>query len=140
MCIRDRHQMKIGNIWQDVLGTYKDFKNLGVGHETGLDIISIKRKIIIELKNRTNTDNSSSRKANLDKLAKFKKTNPDYTCIYGNINDNTEEKTVVGMDKIIIHDGVEIHHMVGMRLINLILGEYSAEIIQFVKDEIDKYI
>lgn len=86
--------MKIGEIWQEVLGNYKDFINLKIGHESGLDIISHKNKFIIELKNRTNTDNYSSKKANLDKLARFKKNNPEYKCIYGNINHNTENKTI----------------------------------------------
>lgn len=73
--------MKIWKIWQAVLGCYKSFINLGEGHETKLDIISYDRKIIIELKNRTNTDNSSSRKTKYDKLADFKMKNPDYKMI-----------------------------------------------------------
>jgi hypothetical protein len=77
--------MKIGEIWQEVLGNYQGYTNLKVGHETGLDILSDSKKVIIELKNRTNTDNSSSKKSNLDKLAKFKKNNPEYTCIYERI-------------------------------------------------------
>jgi hypothetical protein len=87
-----QYQMKIGNIWQEVLGNYKDCINLETHHKTGLDILSHNRKFIIELKNRTNTDNSSSKKTNFDKLSIFKKNNLDYTCIYGNINDNTEKK------------------------------------------------
>ena len=50
------------------------------------------KKIAIELKNRTNTDNASSKKSNLDKLANFKKNNPEYICIYANINADTEKK------------------------------------------------
>lgn len=88
-----QRQMKYGEIWQEVIGNYKDFINLGTGHKTGLDILSNIRKLAIEVKNRTNTDNDSSKKYNLDKLAKFKKENPEYTCIYANINDDTEEKT-----------------------------------------------
>jgi hypothetical protein len=87
-----QRQMKIGEIWQEVIGNYNGYINLKNGHKTGLDILSHTNKIAIELKNRTNTDNASSRKSNLDKLAKFKKNNPEYTCIYANINDNTEKK------------------------------------------------
>lgn len=68
-----QRQMKIGEIWQEVLGNYNTFINLKIGHETGLDILSITKKIIIELKNRTNTDNASSKKTNFDKLSTFKK-------------------------------------------------------------------
>ena len=87
-----QRQMKVGEIWQEVLGTYDGFINLKVGHETGLDILSHTKKIAIELKNRTNTDNASSKKSNLDKLANFKKNNPEYICIYANINADTEKK------------------------------------------------
>jgi hypothetical protein len=62
-----QRQMKIGDIWQEAIGNYKDFINLGRGHETGLDILSNNRKLAIEVKNRTNTDNDSSKKYNLKK-------------------------------------------------------------------------
>lgn len=94
-----QRQMKVGEIWQEVLGNYHGFINLKNGHETGLDILSDTKKIAIELKNRTNTDNYSSKKSNLDKLSKFKINNPEYTCIYANINDNTEKKTLQGFTK-----------------------------------------
>ena len=83
-------KMKRGEIWQEVLGTYNGCVNLKIGHETGLDILSHTKKFAIELKNRTNTDNASSKKSNFDKLAKFKTNNPEYICIYGNINADTE--------------------------------------------------
>ena len=135
-----QRQMKIGEIWQEVIGNYKDLINLGIGHETGLDILSNIRKLAIELKNRTNTDNASSKKSNLDKLSKFKKENPEYTCIYANINDNTEKKTLQGSNKKIMHNGVEIEHQVGYQFLTFIFGEKTKEIIEFVKNTIDKYI
>lgn len=131
--------MKIGDIWQEVLGNYNGFVNLKKGHETGLDILSHSRKIVVELKNRTNTDNASSKKANLDKLAKFKKSNPEYICIYANINADTEEKTLKGSIKKKLHDGVEIEHHVGCEILNFILGSDKETIIEFVKNTIDKY-
>ena len=91
--------MKIGEIWQEVLGNYEGYTNLKSGHESGLDIISHNKKIAIELKNRTNTDNSSSKKSNFDKLANFKKKNPEYTCIYANINSDTKKKNITRNDK-----------------------------------------
>ena len=135
-----QRQMKIGEIWQKVIGNYKDLINLGIGHETGLDILSNIRKLAIELKNRTNTDNASSKKSNLDKLSKFKKENPEYTCIYANINANTEKKTLQGSNKKIMHNGVEIEHQVGYQFLTFIFGEKTKEIIEFVKNTIDKYI
>ena len=82
-------QMKIGNIWQIAIGYYTDFKFLGNGHHTGLDIKNKNRKIIMELKNRYNTDNHSAKKSNYDKLARYKKKHDNYECIYGVINCRT---------------------------------------------------
>lgn len=132
-----QRQMKIGAIWQYTLGNYNSFQDLGTGHESGLDIISTSRKIIIELKNRTNTDNASSRKANKDKLVKFKLQHPDYECIYGMINDTTEKDTIVGKINTIQYNGVEIKEYIGMEFIRYILGEDTESIIEFIKKTID---
>ena len=133
-----QRQMKVGDIWQCVLGNYTGFRDLKIGHKTGLDILSEERKMAIELKNRTNTDNASSRKANLDKLAKYKVENPEYTCIYANINANTEEKTMNFAKKIILHNGVEIEHRVGTEFLKFILGDDMDMVIDFVKKTIDE--
>jgi hypothetical protein len=133
-------QMKIGEILQVCIGNYENFINLKQGHETGLDVISNVKKIIIEIKNRTNTDNASSKKSNLDKLAKFKKANPKYICIYACINDTTEEKTKKGAIKTIIHNGVEIKHMIGYKFLKFIFDENVELIIDFIKNCIDKYM
>ena len=134
-----QRQMKVGEIWQEMIGNYDQFINLKIGHETGLDVLSKTRKVAIELKNRTNTDNSSSKKSNLDKLSKYKKENPDYICIYANINADTEKKTLQGYHKKIIHNGVEIEHQVGYEFLLFIFGEKTEEIIEFIKNTIDKY-
>ena len=134
-----QRQMKVGEIWQEIIGNYDEFINLKIGHETGLDILSNTRKLAIELKNRTNTDNASSKKSNLDKLSKFKKENPEYTCIYANINADTEKKTLQGSNKKITHNGVEIEHQVGYQFLKFIFGKKTEEIIEFVKNTIDKY-
>jgi len=134
-----QRQMKVGEIMQVAVGNWPGFEDLGVGHVTGLDVLSVERKVIVELKNRTNTDNASSKKENLNKLARFKKANPEYTCIYANINDNTEEKTLKGMKKIIMHDGVEIEHMVGMEFLKFVFGEHVNEVIEFLKYSIRKH-
>ena len=135
-----QRQMKVGEIWQEVLGNYNGCVNLKIGHETGLDILSHTKKFAIELKNRTNTDNASSKKSNLDKLAKFKKHNPDYVCIYANINADTEKKTLQGSIKKILHNGVEIDHQIGYDFLKFILGNDTDLIVDFVKNTIDKYI
>ena len=134
-----QRQMKVGEIWQEVLGSYNGFINLKIGHETGLDILSHTKKIAIELKNRTNTDNASSKKSNLDKLANFKKNNPEYVCVYANINADTEKKTLDGYVKKKLHNGVELEHQIGYEFLRFILGDDTDVVIQFVKNTIDKY-
>ena len=134
-----QRQMKVGEIWQEVLGNYDGCVNLNTRNETGLDIISYTKKFVIELKNRTNTDNASSKKSNLEKLAKFKRDNPDYICIYANVNADTEEKTLKGYIKKLSHNGIEIEHMVGYEFLEFILGSNTESVIDFVKCKIDEY-
>jgi hypothetical protein len=140
MALKEKQrQMKVGEIWQEVLGNYNGFVNLKIGHETGLDILSHTKKIAVELKNRTNTDNSSSKKSNLDKLANFKKNNPEYLCIYANINANTEKKTLRGSSKKILHNGVELEHKIGYEFLAFMLGNDTDEIINFIKNTIEHF-
>jgi len=131
--------MKIGEIWQEVIGNYHGFTNLKVGHISGLDIISTTNKIAIELKNRTNTDNHSSRKTNFDKLAKFKKENPEYLCIYATINADNKKKTMEGAVIKIIHNNEEIYQYIGYKFLKLIFEDKIEIILAFIKEAIDKY-
>lgn len=131
-----RIQMNIGMLWQFAIGNFSDFQDLGVGHPTGLDILSTRKKIIIELKNRYNTDNASSRKANFDKLAKFKKDNPEYDCIYGIINDTHPN----GQIKQIMHDGIIIKYYSGNLLLKYIFGNYFNKIKKLLINNINKFI
>jgi len=134
-----QRQMKVGEIWQEVLGSYNGFINLKIGDETGLDILSTTKKIAIELKNRTNTYNASSKKTNLNKLANFKEKHPEYTCIYANINADTKQKTMEGSITIIYINGYELEHQIGYKFLTFILKDDTDKIIQFVKDTIYKY-
>jgi hypothetical protein len=93
--------MKTGIIWQKAIGNYPQFEDLKNGDSCGLDVISRERKIIMEIKNRYNTDNTSSRKTKYMKLANFKKSHTDYECIYAVINDTTKE----GIRQVYQYDG-----------------------------------
>jgi len=134
-----QYQMKIGEIWQEAIGSFPGFINLYVGHDTGLDIISHTRKIAIELKNRTNTDNSSSKKTNLDKLASFKKSHPDYTCIYANINADTKEKTLCSKKQYIYHNDVIIEKQIGITFLHTIFSNDMEDVVNFIKEKVEKY-
>lgn len=134
-----QRQMKMGEIWQMMIGEFNGFVNLGNKSKSGLDILSHTKKIAIELKSRTNTDNASSKKSNFDKLAKFKKENPEYTCIYATINANTKKNTWEGFNKKIVHNEVEIEHWMGYKFLDLIFGDDLEEIIQFIKNTLDEF-
>ena len=73
------------------------------------------------------------------KLANFKKNNPEYICIYANINADTEKKTVNGSIKKILHNGQELEHQIGYDFLKFILDSNNDEIIHFVKNTIVKY-
>jgi hypothetical protein len=111
-------QMNIGKIWQIIIGNYDKFIDLGEGHETGLDVKSDELMIIMEIKNRYNTDNASAKKSNFNKLTKFKNNNPEYKCIYAIINDKTE----IGKEEKIIYNECEIIYLSGDKLLNFIFG------------------
>ena len=132
--------MKRGQIWQIAIGNYGTFEDLLIGHSTGLDVMSTHRKIAIELKNRTNTDNASSKKTNMDKLVRFKKQNPDYECIYGLLNDCTEEKTRTGSRKPLQRDGVEIMVYTGMELLHHVFGDDATGILHILTGLVKKEI
>ena len=107
-------QMKIGKIWQIAIGSYKNFIDLGEGDKSGLDVVSHKRKVIIELKNRYN---ASAKKTNYDKIEAFIKVNPEYTGIYGVLND-------------------KVCYYSGMKLLDYIFESDKNEIIQFLITEV----
>ena len=127
-------QMKYGEIWQIVIGNYSTMENLGVGHFTGLDVIDHTQKEIFEIKNRHNTDNSSSRKANFDKLVKFKQENPEYDIIYAVINEKIlQSNKNTGIQKNIEHNGHIIKYLSGDKLFDHVFGDSTQEIITYVK-------
>ena len=95
-------QMKIGKIWQIAIGSYNNFIDLGEGDSSGCDIISHKRKIIIELKNRHNTDNASAKKTNINKLRTYVNNNNGYIGIYAVVNEKTKSGQTYKEDTNII--------------------------------------
>jgi hypothetical protein len=109
------YQMLIGDFQQKIIALAQHCTNLHQGHATGLDVMgSCKQPFVIELKNRHNTDNSSARKANLDKLAR--QAEKGYMAIYGVINDPRPKQ------KTIKHNGQNIYHMSGKHLSQFLYG------------------
>ncbi len=60
----------------------------------------------------------------------------DYTCIYANINADTEEKTLRGDMRKILYDGVEIEIHIGMKFLLYIFADNTDTIIEFIKKSI----
>lgn len=127
-------QMKEGELAQIIIGNWIGWEDLGIGHPTGLDCRKKDNSIIMELKNKYNTCNSGSQKALLDKLAKYKKANPETRCIWGIINS---KKGCRRLSQKIIHEGVEIEKIQGIDLLRLIFKvgniNYSTQLINMVK-------
>ena len=121
--------MNVGKIWQISIGNWKDFTDLGTGDDTGLDVKSDKLKIIMEIKNRYNTDNLSSRKTNYCTLATYKKTHHDFICIYAVIND----KTKLGKDELIKYDDEEIRYLSGDKLMEYIFQNNKKQVLANLK-------
>ena len=136
--LEKQRTMRQGFIWQHAIGTWKDNQDLMVGDPTGLDVVNHVEKYIVEVKNRTNTDNASSRKSNFDKLANFKRANPEYTCIYATINADTETKSINATVKKFKHDGVELEQHTGHQFLRFVFGGETDAVIEFIKTKIDE--
>lgn len=73
-CMLDRLKrsvsQNIGTLWQRILGSADGWQDLRIGDDTGCDLKNEKRKIVMELKNKWNTMNSSALASVIGKLEK----------------------------------------------------------------------
>ena len=134
-------QMKIGLIWQSVLGTLPGVRDLGIGHNSSLDLKFTNNhgiKYIIELKNSYNTDNASSRAMNIQKLGKYVSIHKDYVPIYGIINGINSK----GEDKIISYNGIHVRMLSGNLFFKFIFQDedYMNTYISILSDEINAFL
>ena len=132
-------QMRHGEIWQMVIGTFPGFTDLHVGHESGLDILSKERKLAIELKNSFNTDNSSSRKSNFDKLAAYQRLNPDYTIIYGIVNERNGKSIKKTITHRYLNETVTIQYYSGKSLFSFLWEGRHQEVVDRVVEVVATY-
>lgn len=130
-----QQQMKEGNIAQISIGNFDGWEDLDIGHSSGLDCKKKDNSIVMEIKNKFNTCNSSSQKTLLDKLAKYKKENPTTRCIWAIANPKPNCQK---MKETIIYDGVEIEKIQGIELFKLVFNingiDYSENIINTIKN------
>lgn len=128
-------QMKEGEIAQIAIGNFYGWEDLGTGHPSGLDCRKKDNSVIMEIKNKYNTCNSTSQKGVLDKLSNYKKKNPNTRCVWAIINPKPKCKI---LREKIIHNEVELEKIQGIELFKLVFNinnnDYSSEIIDFIKN------
>jgi len=133
-----RHEQLTKNLtemWKDAIGYYDGFKKVLDGN-SGIDVVSETRKIALIVKNRKMS--ASSRKSSLNKLSKYKKAHPDYTCIYATINYETDEERK-GWMREITHDDAVVLHTIGMCFLHYIFKEETDRIVYFIRKTLSKY-
>src|SRR5271156_3532924 len=108
-------RMKIGLLWEQI------FTLFGYEKMKKVDLINHNTKVIMELKNSYNTDNSSSRKENIKKLINSKIDG--YQLVYGIIND------INPRDKILCK---EIRYLSGYLLLSFIMGDQYENVISLL--------
>lgn len=89
---RTQKTMKYGEVWQVAMGKFPGWIDLGIGHESECDVKKEDNTVIIELKNKWNTTNSGGKKDVERKLSNYKINNPETMCIWGIINEKTNNK------------------------------------------------
>jgi hypothetical protein len=132
-----RIQMMEGEIAQQSIGLFYNWKNLKIGNKHGLDCMKNDNSIVIELKNKYNTMNHDSKKSVFDKLAEYKKQNNKTRCILGIINPRKNTKK---LSKVIIHNNYEIEIIQGLDLFKLVFKiyevDYTNEILTLIKNSL----
>ena len=133
-------QMKIGLIWQSLLGHLPGVQDLGVGHASSLDLEFTNdqgQKYIIELKNSYNTDNASSRARNIQKLARYAETHTEYIPIYGIINGTIAS----GQDKVVTFENMQVRMLTGPLFFKFIFQNIDYEpVIESLARQIEPYL
>ena len=121
-------QMRVGKLWEEIFCLY-DFGKL----PDGADLISHKYKIIMELKNSTRTDNSTSLKGNVIRLIetrqKLGRRYSRYNLVYGYVNGEacSYKKEFYGET---------VYFLVGDDLLHFVMGDDYKKVIKYMKKEI----
>lgn len=127
-------EMGAGKLWQSVIGSYGDFKDLGQGDPSGLDLVHPQRKFAMELKYSWNTDNHNSRYKTFEKLVRFHTIYPEYTVIYGFINPKRGYEADPGMDETILYHDVKIRKLSGRLLLKFLFDDDADQVVSVVRN------
>ena len=124
---------KIGEFHQELLGYVEGWIDLGTGDKTEIDLKNEEETIFIELKNKYNTMNSSSKKTCREKLEKIIENKPNATAYWAyviNKNYKSEEcvweytRKINGEKTKIVDE--RIRRISGDKLYELITGDKDA--------------
>lgn len=127
-------EMVAGQLWQSVIGSYGDFRDLGRGDLSGLDLIHPQRKFAMELKYSWNTDNHNSRCKTYEKLVRFHTMYPEYTVVYGFINTKRGYEADLGVDETIIYHNVKIRKLSGRLLLRFLFDDDVDRVVSVVRN------
>ena len=119
-------RMRIGYAWELVFTDY-GFKK----QSSGIDLVSHRRKIVIELKNGYRI-NSIVRNADFRRLQAYKRRHPQYTAILGIINDKNPE------GKSRTKNGLRI--MSGQKFLHYILQGNEGRIILYLRRVVKRFM
>ena len=115
-------QMSLGRI-HELCATFYNWEKV-----PKIDLVDNNRKIALELKNRDNTDNSSSRYRNCEKLIEFKQNNPDYELYYICINSPKKQN-----EKNIEFKGEKITFLFNEKALEFLYGSNYQNVINIIK-------
>ena len=119
-------QMRLGKIYEE-LAKFNEWIKV-----EKIDLININKKYAIELKSSTQTDNSSSRKRNFDKLLEFKEKHSEYELFYLCINHITKE-----CQKIKLENGITF--LTGKHALEFLYGENYEEVISTIRKCVKRF-
>lgn len=113
-------QQRIGQAWE-LTASFCGWEK----GENGIDLINRTTKQVAEIKNNARTDNSASRRRNMEKLVEFKQTHPDYELLYICINDNT--------DKNVMKFNNRVRYVSGNHALHVLFGRRKLRIIAMLR-------
>lgn len=126
---------KIGELHQYLLENMKDFCSTNkIDKSLKVDIMKKDASIFIELKNKYNTMNASSKESTIRKLGNIKLKYPDSLCLIGIINGKNYKKK--------IYLNPEVWEYSGEELFNLVINDsnYYNTINNIIKNNLKSWI
>ena len=120
-------QMRLGKVYEELAVHFNWIK------VDKIDLIDIDRKYALELKASTQTDNSSSREHNYQKLLKFKEDHNEYNLYYLCINHTSKNS-----QNKLLDNGITF--LTGKYALEFLYGENFNEVITCIQQCVKEFI